>query len=153
MNENSEENFIHDIKVIKRRNGEYVVLLDKVPTNLLAQVLDICKGHDWLQIRMKPSDIERLDELGITDYEGLHIYYYCDTIAEVLIGAQENNCARKMDILKYSIIRYKLEKIVEDLNGKSQKEKFKIIYTRLAHMIDYDKDAIKDETQYAKENE
>ena len=166
MNENSEENFIHDIKVIKRKNGEYVVLLDKVPTNLLAQVLDICKGHDWLQIRMKPSDIERLDELGITDYEGLHIYYYCDTIAEapinlltrhgiaeVLIGAQENNCARKMDILKYSIIRYKLEKIVEDLNGKSQKEKFKIIYTRLAHMIDYDKDAIKDETQYAKENE
>lgn len=165
MEENSEEYFIHDLKVIKRKDGEYVVLLDKVPTNRLTRVLNMCKDHDWLQIRMRPSDIERLDSLGITDYEGLRIYYYCDTIAEapvnmltkhgikeVLIGARENNCARKMDILKYSIIRYKLDKLVEDLHGKSQKEKFKTIYTRLAYMIDYDKDAIDTENEYAKMN-
>ena len=138
-----------------------------MPTNLLRQVIDICRNNKSIYIRVKPSDIERLDQLGIQTNSGdLNMYYYCDTIAEapvsmltkhgireVLVGARENTCARKIDTIKYSIIRYKLERIVADLDGKSDKEKFKTIYTRLAHMIDYDQEAIKTKSEYAKLNE
>ena len=167
MNSNSKEDLIHRIKVIKIENGKYVLLLEKVPTTLLKEVIDMSRGHKWLNIGINQSDIERLEELEISTNSGdLNMYYYCDTIAEapvailtrhgikeILVGARENNCARKMNILKYSIIRHKLEKIVEDLYGKSDKEKFKSIYRRLANMIDYDHDAIKDGSEYAKLNE
>ena len=85
---------------------------------LLKEVIDMSRGHEWLNIGINQSDIERLEALEISTNSGdLNIYYYCDTIAEapvailtrhgikeILVGARENNCARKMNILKYSII-------------------------------------------------
>lgn len=168
MEKNSGEDSIYNsMKLVKRKDDEKVLLLDKVPTNLLRQVIDVCRDNKSIYIRVKPSDIERLDQLGINTNSGdLNMYYYCDTIAEapvsmltkhgikeILVGARENTCARKIDILKYSIIRYKLERIVADLDGKSDKEKFKTIYTRLANMIDYDQEATKTKSEYAKLNE
>lgn len=167
MDENSEEELIGKLKIIRRKDDEYVLLLDKVPDELLKKAIDICRGRKCISIRLKPSDIDRLDKLGIDICTGdIETYFYCETIAEasvkmltnhkikeILVGSKGNSCARKMDILKYSVIRYKLERIVTGLSGKSDKEKFKTIYTRLAHMLDYDKDAIVDGSEYAIQNE
>lgn len=143
-----------------------LISLDKVPVDMLENCIRECEKNKNIVIRVKPSELQRLEQFkGKINLKNCNAYFCCNTIAEaqprvlakygirqVLIGYHENSCVQKMGLIRYAIIRYKLEKLVEDLGNKTNKEKFKEIYIRLANMISYDLDAIEEGTEYAIEN-
>lgn len=74
-------------------------------------------------------------------------------IKSVVIGLKENNFAEELSINKYKKIREILDQVVKGIdNNLKDKEKFEIVYTRLANMISYDYEAAENDTEYSKEN-
>lgn len=71
---------------------------------------------------------------------------------EFVIGSEENpHCAEPMSLTTYKLIREKLNDIVKDIpQDLPRKNKFRIIYTRLAERISYDEEATDSDTEYSK---
>lgn len=74
-------------------------------------------------------------------------------IKSLVIGFKENTSQEEISISKYKRIREILNEVIKDIEPElDDKAKFKIIYTRLANMLTYDYEAIKEDSKYATEN-
>jgi len=127
---------------------------DHIKPTVLINILDIENFSE--------DDIKEISEIG-KKYE---ICLKTESIAEindniikklnarcVEINKAENIVSQKLPIEKYKKIRSILEQVVEGIDCQSSEEqKFKVVYTRLAHMLTYDDEAAEDGTQYAEEN-
>jgi hypothetical protein len=162
-----EKEILQSIGAVNRFDDEIVVILSRVPDKILQEVIDICRNRSEISIRIEPEDIKRLDDNKIfLNKQEFNAYYYCQTIAqahpkiltkhgikEIIVGAEENPSVEKMGILKYGLIYTKLAMLVKDINRQMpESKKFKIVYTRLANMIDYDVDILDEDSDYAEEN-
>lgn len=151
----------------EKRNGKIEVVLSRVPSSMLYEVIDICRNKVFISIRVTPNDIKRLDEKGVVlNKEEFNSYFYCETIneappklmvrhgiKEVLVGSKENPSSERMDLIKYGIIYTKLSMLVKDIDKNyPEVNKFKKVYRRLALMIDYDMMILDEESQYSKDN-
>lgn len=108
------------------------------------------------------EDIKQVFEIGKKDA----ICLRADTIAEindniiedlnvsyVEINKPENILSQKLSTEKYKKIRSILEQLVEGIDiASSEEQRFKKVYTKLAHMLTYDDEAAQDGTTYAEEN-
>lgn len=67
---------------IKNKNGP-VIILSKIPTSMLQEVLSKCKNNNEYSIEVKASDLDRLKKIGIVlKREEYNAYFYCNTINE-----------------------------------------------------------------------
>lgn len=112
---------------------------------ILGELLD--KGVKFNQKAKGISlSIDTLAEITDEDIEKFNI-------KSLVIGFKENTSQEEISISKYKRIREILNEVIKDIEPElDDKEKFKIIYTRLANMLTYDYEAIKKESQYAIEN-
>lgn len=112
-------------------------------------------------------NIEKLQQLGAkSDFQDKTKQLYTNTfsevdenslekfnISEIVIGSKENSNASILSPSQYKILRYTLDSIVSDIEPSlPEQDKFKAVYSKLAHMITYDYEAIDEKTEYAKEN-
>ena len=164
----SQTDLIKRLKIIKVRDKEYVIQLKKVPDEDLTALIEIARNAKILFLRIEPEDIPRLEAKHIfLNAEEFNSYFYCSTIAEapiellekygiqrILVGSKNNESARKMGIETYRNIYAQLKAIVADIPSSQREErKFRKVYERLANRMEYDYEAIRPGTTYAKENE
>ncbi len=152
--------------VVINENGPTIVL-SKVPTHMLKEVIDLCRNKEWLSLKIELSDITRLEEQGIELNRGeFNAYLNCQTIKEaspsflakhgireILVGANEDPIEERMEYIKYGLIYTRLANLVSDIDmNMPEVERFKAVYTRLARMIDYDEGMEDCDSKYAKDN-
>lgn len=111
-------------------------------------VENIKKSKD--KVILVAENVAELPVQKISEYEALGI-----DISGVVITSKENNKQQNepYDIQTYSLIREKIEELVEDINPTStEKEKFAEVYKRVCENIVYDTPAAypknKDEEEY-----
>lgn len=151
---------------IKNKNGP-VIVLSKVPTEGLQEVIEACRNEEGISIEVNFDDIKRLKGLGIVlNRQEFNAFFHCQTINEappsflarngiraILVGDSENKTVEIMDGMKYGFIYTKLKSLVRDIGRNlPEAEKFKEVYTRLAYMLDYDGQILERGSQYSKEN-
>ena len=164
----SQKELLKKLKIIRVNDEEYIIQLKTVGDKYLEKLIEIAKDAQILFLRIEPEDIPRLAAKHIElNADEFNTYFYCDTIAEapidllesygiqsILVDARNNPNARKMGIQTYKSIYRQLSTLVSDIpKTLEEKERFKEVYQRLAMYIEYDHEAIEENSAYAVENE
>lgn len=122
-------------------------------TEELKFIMEVMKENEDIlvqnNIKLNKCAYENCDTIEEVDEETLYSMFSYFSEGTVLIGNKENPYEQPMNHDTYQAVREKLNDIVRDIpQDLPRKDKFKIIYTRIAEKISYDYKAIEKDTDY-----